>query len=114
MSASESVDLPGRLNAVVESARARVEAYRTEAGSARQETEERSRKSLPIAERIVAIAGEKLEWLRERLKFDLTPAQVIGFPEHFGAATLEHQGPTYYIISDETRRDFAKRHGLSS
>jgi hypothetical protein len=57
-------DLSSRLDAVVEEARGRVKAFQAEAGSTRQETGERFRKFLPIAERIVAIAREKLERLR--------------------------------------------------
>jgi hypothetical protein len=37
----------------------------------------------------------------------------ISFPKYFAAATLEHDGKTHYFISEETRREFAKRHGLS-
>jgi hypothetical protein len=38
---------------------------------------------------------------------------VISFPRYFAAATFEHDGRTHYFISEETRREFAKRHGLS-
>jgi len=219
MSASEMGDLASRLDAVVEEARGRVKAFQTEAESTRQAIGERFQKFLPIAERIVAIAREKLEWLRERLEFDVTPSQVqterfysrsatldvkselagviklgfglthdsdvrhilldynleiipvffrfnpharlemplesfdeaavgkwlddrivefanaylelhstkqyqervmvsdtvagITFPRYFAAATLDHGGTTYYFISQETRREFAKRHGLT-
>jgi YHS domain-containing protein len=212
-------DLASRLDAVVEEARGRVKAFQTEAESTRQAIGERFQKFLPIAERIVAIAREKLEWLRERLEFDVTPSQVqterfysrsatldvkselagviklgfglthdsdvrhilldynleiipvffrfnpharlemplesfdeaavgkwlddrivefanaylelhstkqyqervmvsdtvagISFPRYYAAATLDHEGRTYYFISEETRREFAKRHGLS-
>ena len=37
----------------------------------------------------------------------------ISFPKYFAAATLDHDGQTYYFISEETRREFAKRHGLT-
>ena len=37
----------------------------------------------------------------------------ITFPKHFAAATLDHGGTTHYFISEETRREFAKRHGLA-
>jgi YHS domain-containing protein len=219
MTASELGDLSSRLDAVIEEARGRVKAFQTEAESARQEIRERFQKFLPIAERIVAIAREKLERLRERLKFDVTPSQVqterlyvrsvtldvkselasiiklgfklthdsgvrnilldysleiipvffrfnpharlempleafdeaavgkwlddrivefanaylelhatkqyqervmvsdtvagISFPKYFAAATLDHGGTTYYFISEETRHEFAKRHGLT-
>ena len=36
----------------------------------------------------------------------------ISFPKYFAAATLDHDGKTYDFISEETRREFAKRHGL--
>jgi hypothetical protein len=219
MSASEKDDLTKRLDAVMDDARSRVKAYQTQAESARQAIGERFQKFLPIAERIVAMAKAKLERLRERLKFDVTPSQVqtersysrsvtldvkselagvikvgfalthdsdvrhilldynlqivpvffrfnpharlempleaydeaavgkwlddrivefanaylelhatkqyqekamvsdtvagISFPRYFAAATLEHGGTTYYFISEETRREFAKRHGLT-
>jgi YHS domain-containing protein len=219
MSASERDDLASRLDAVMEEARGRVEAFQMEAESTRQAIGERFRKFLPIAERIVAIAREKLERLRERLKFDVIPSQFqteryysrsvtldvkselagviklgfrlthdsdvrnilldytleiipvffrfnphsrlampleeyneaavgkwlddclvefanaylelhstkqyqervmvsdtvagISFPRYFAAATLDHDGTTYYFISEETRREFAKRHGLT-
>ena len=219
MSAPERGDLATRLDAVVEEARGRVKAFQAEAEAARQEIRERFQKFLPIAERIVAIAREKLERLRERLKFDVIPSQVqteriysrsvtldvkselagvvklgfglthdsdvrhilldynleiipvffrfnpharlempleaydeaavgkwlddrlvefanaylemhstkqyqervmvsdtvagISFPKYFAAATLDHDGTTYYFISEETRREFAKRHGLT-
>mgnify|MGYP003543159363 CR=1 FL=1 len=34
--------------------------------------------------------------------------------EFFTAATLDHDGTTHYFISEESRREFAKQHGLSS
>ena len=37
----------------------------------------------------------------------------ISFPKYFAAATLDHGGTTYYFVSDETRREFEKRHGLT-
>lgn len=219
MSATEVGDLSTRLNAVVEEAQARVKTFQTEAETARQEVQERFQRFLPIAERIVAIAKEKLEKLRARLTFDVIPAQfeteqsysrsvtldvkseltglikltfrlthdsdvrqislaynlqitpvffrfnsysefempleafdeaVVGqwlddrivefanvmlelhstkqhqqrvmvsdtvagitFPKYYAAATLDHDGTTYYFISEETRREFATRHGLN-
>jgi hypothetical protein len=68
-------NLFGRLDAVMEEARGRIEAFQKEAESTRQAIGERFQKFLPIAERIVAIAREKLERLRERLNFDVTPSQ---------------------------------------
>jgi hypothetical protein len=37
----------------------------------------------------------------------------ITFPRYDATATLDHDGTTYDFISEETRRDFAKRHGLT-
>ena len=37
----------------------------------------------------------------------------ISFPKYFTAATLDHDGKTHDFISEETRREFAKRHGLT-
>jgi YHS domain-containing protein len=211
-------DLSCRLDAVIEEAHGRVKAFQTEAEQSRQEVRQRFQKFLPIAERIAAIARVKLEQLRERLKFEVTPSLFqtdrlysrsvtldvkselasviklafklshdsdvrhifldyeleiipvffrfnphnqlemkleafdekavgkwlddclvefanaylelhstkqyqeralvsdtvagISFPKHYAAATLDHDGSTYYFISDETRREFAKQHGL--
>jgi hypothetical protein len=76
MSASEKGDLSSRLDAVVEEARGRVKAFQAEAEATRQQIQERFQKFLPIAERIVTIAREKLERLRERLQFDVIPSRV--------------------------------------
>jgi YHS domain-containing protein len=219
MSASEKGDLSSRLEAVVGEARGRVRTFQTEAEATRQEIRERFEQFLPIADRIVAMAREKLERLRERLQFDVIPSQVqterfysrsvtldvkselagviklrfglshdsdvrhimldynleiipvffrfnphahmemsleaydeaavgewlddrivefanaylelhatkqyqervmvsdtvagISFPKYFAAATLDHGGTTYYFISEETSREFAKQHGLN-
>jgi hypothetical protein len=37
----------------------------------------------------------------------------ISFPKHFAAATLEHGGTTPYFVSDKTRREFEKCHGVA-
>jgi YHS domain-containing protein len=37
----------------------------------------------------------------------------ISFPKSFATATLDHGGTTYYFISEEPRREFAKRRGLT-
>jgi YHS domain-containing protein len=219
MSATATGDLASRLEAVAEEARGRAQAFQAKAESSRQEVQDRFRKFLPIAERIVAMAREKLGHLKDRLKFDVTPSKVqteqfylrsvtldlktemagvlkvgfrlthdsdvrnilldynldivpvffrfnphsrlempleaydeaavgrwlddrvvefantymemlstkqyqervmvsdtvagINFPKYFAAATLDHDGKTYYFISEETRREFAKRHGLT-
>ena len=219
MSTTSTNDLDSRLDAVVEEARGRVKAFQAEAEAERQGVAERFQKFLPIAERIVAIAREKLERLKERLQFEVKPSQVqterfyyrsvtldvktelagvvkvgfklthdsdvrlilldynleiipvffrfnpharmemplesydeaavekwlddrivefanaylelhstkqhqervmvsdteagISFPRYFAASTLDHDGHTYYFISEETRREFAKRHGLT-
>jgi YHS domain-containing protein len=211
-------DLSGRLEGVVEEAQRRAKAFQAEEESKRHGIQERFQAFLPIAEKTVAMARQKLEQLRNRLQFDVIPAHVqterfysrsvtldvkselagvvkigfrlthdsdvrllfldynleiipvffrfnphsrlempiesydeaavsrwlddrivefanaylemlstkqyqqramvsdtvagISFPKHFAAATLEYQGATYYFISEETRREFAKQHGL--
>jgi YHS domain-containing protein len=75
MSAPERGDLATRLDVVIEEARGRVKAFQAEAEESRQEIRARFEKFLPIAERIAALAREKLEPLRERLKFDVTPSK---------------------------------------
>jgi YHS domain-containing protein len=37
----------------------------------------------------------------------------ISFPKYFAASTLDHNGTTYYFVSDETRREFEKQQGLT-
>jgi hypothetical protein len=37
----------------------------------------------------------------------------LGFLNHFAPATLDHDGEPYYFTSEEARREFAKRHGLT-
>jgi hypothetical protein len=219
MSTTTTNDLDSRLDAVVEEAQGRVKAFQTEAEAERQGVVKRFQTFLPIAERIVAIARGKLERLKDRLQFEVKPAQVqterfyyravtldvktelagvvkvgfklthdsdvrlilldynleiipaffrfnpharmemplesydeaavekwlddrivefanaylelhstkqyqervmvsdpeagISFPKYFAAATLEHEGHTHHFISQETRREFAKRHGLT-
>jgi YHS domain-containing protein len=219
MRASTKGDLSSRLDAVIGEARGRVKAFQSEAEKAHREVRERFQKFVPIAERITAMAREKLERLRERLKFDFAPAHAqtdryyvrsvridveselagviklsfklthdrdvshilldydleiipvffrfepharleipleaydeaavagwlddrlvdfanaytelhltkqyqervlvpdpvagISFPKYFAASTLDHEGKTYYFISDETRREFEKQHGLT-
>jgi YHS domain-containing protein len=75
MSAPERGDLATRLDAVIEEARGRVKSFQAEAETSRREIRERFEKFLPIADRIVALAREKLEPLRERLQFDVIPSQ---------------------------------------
>lgn len=219
MSAPDHGKLSSRLDSVVEEARGRAEAFQGDAEANRRAIEERFRKFLPIAERIVAVAREKIAQLQDRLKFDVPPLQVqtdrmysrsvtldlktelagvvrvgfrlthdsdvtnilfdysldiipvffrfnphaqmsmplesfdeaavgkwlddrivdfastylellstkqyqeramvsdtvagITFPKYFAAATLDHEGTTYYFISEESRREFAERHGLT-
>ena len=219
MDASTRADLSGRLDAVIEEARGRVAAFQSEAGESHRMVRERFQRFLPIAERITAMAREKLERLRERLDFEVTPAHAqterfytrsvtldvkselagviklsfrlghdrdvtqimldyeleiipvffrftphdhldipleaydeaavsawlddrivdfanaylelhltkqyqervlvsdtvagISFPKYYAASTLDHGGTTYYFVSDETRREFEKRHGLT-
>lgn len=219
MGSPAKVDLSGRLDAVVEEARGRVKAFQCEAEKEYRGIGERFQRFLPIAERITAMAREKLERLRERIPFDVKPAYTqteqfyarsvtldvnsdlagvirlsfrlghdrdvthvmldyeleivpvffrfiphdhldipldsydeaavsnwlddrivdfanaylelhltkqyqervmvsdtvagISFPKYYAAATLDHGGTTYYFVSDETRREFEKRHGLT-
>jgi YHS domain-containing protein len=219
METSTRSELSGRLDAVIEEARGRVKAFQADAAQSHREVQERFHKFLPIAERITAMAREKLERLREHLEFDVTPAHTqteqfygrsvtlqvkselagvikltfrlghdrdvtqimldyqleiipvffqftphehldvpleaydeaavskwlddrvvdfanaylellqtkqyqervlvsdtvagISFPKYFAASTLDHGGTTYYFVSDETRREFEKRHGLT-
>jgi YHS domain-containing protein len=42
------------------------------------------------------------------------PVAGIRFPKHAAAATLERAGKTYYFIGEETRSEFAAKHGSSS
>jgi hypothetical protein len=219
MESSASGDLSSRLDAVVEEARGRVKAFQSEAAKEHREVRERFQRFLPIAERITAMAREKLERLRERLAFEAKPAHAqteqfyvrsvtvevkselaaviklsfrlthdadvshilldydleilpvffrfnpharldipleaydeaavsawlddrlldfanaylelhltkqyqervmvsdpvagIRFPKYYAASTLDHGGTSHYFVSDETRREFEKRHGLT-
>lgn len=38
------------------------------------------------------------------------PVAGVRFPRFTAGATLEHEGKTYYFLSEETRRDFEKQH----
>lgn len=219
MDASTRDDLSSRLDAVVGEANTRVTVFQSEAEKEYQEVRERFQKFLPVADRIAAMAREKLEQLRERVEFDVTPVHSqadrfyvrsvvlevkselasvlklsfrlthdadvshilldydleiipvffrfepharldiplekyddaavrkwlddrivdfanaylelhstkqyqdrvmvsdsvagISFPKYFAAAALEHGGSTHYFVSDETRREFEARHGLT-
>src|SRR4051794_2435360 len=73
MDAATKVDLSSRLDAVVEDAKTRVKGFQSEAEREYRAVGERFQKFLPIADRIAAMAREKLEKLRERVKFDVTP-----------------------------------------
>lgn len=75
MPASETEDLESQLASVIEDARGRVESFQAQAETARQEVAERFRRFLPIAERIVAIAKEMLDRLREHLQFEVVTSQ---------------------------------------
>ena len=70
-----------------------------------------------LDDRIVEFANAYLELhstkqYQERVMVSDTEAG-ISFPKYFAASTLDHDGQTYYFISEETRREFAKRHGLT-
>ena len=41
------------------------------------------------------------------------PISGTRFPKYAAAATLDWQGATYYFIGEETRREFAKKNGIS-
>lgn len=41
------------------------------------------------------------------------PVAGISFPKYFAAASVDHGGATYFFISDETRQEFERRHGLT-
>jgi YHS domain-containing protein len=219
MGAPMTADLASRLDSVLEEAQGRVKAFQSGAERQHQELRERFQKFLPVADRITAMAREKLERLRERLAFEVTPAHSqtdqyyarsvtldvkselagvvklnfrlghnrevtrvmldyeleiipvffqfnshghldfpleaydeagvsrwlddrivdfanaylemhltkqyqdralvcdpvagITFPKYYAACTLDHGGTTYHFVSDVTRREFAKRHGLT-
>ena len=82
MDASTKGDLSRRLDAVIEEARGRVKAFQSEADKAHRVVRARFEKFLPIAERIAAMAREKLVRLRERLEFDVSfdPSQTSEKP----------------------------------
>ena len=70
-----------------------------------------------LDDRIVEFANAYLELhstkqYQERAMVSDTVAGV-SFPKYFAAATLDHDGRTYYFISEESRREFAKRHGVT-
>jgi YHS domain-containing protein len=76
MAATASDDLSRRLDAVRDEARARVKGFQDQAEATHQEIRERFQKFLPVAARIVAIAREKLEKLKERLNFDVIGSEL--------------------------------------
>ena len=76
MSTASTTELDSRLDAVVEQARGRVDAFQRETEANRLMIAERFQRFLPIAEQIVVIAREKLERLKGRLDFEVTPSQV--------------------------------------
>lgn len=70
-----------------------------------------------LDDRIIEFANAYLELLstkqyQEKVMVSDTVAG-ISFPKYFAASTLEHGGTTYHFISEETRREFEKRHGLA-
>lgn len=50
-------------------------------------------------------------YLKDHMVSD--PVTLTRFPRYAAAATLDWGGTKYYFISDETRRDFATKHGIS-
>src|SRR5918993_779895 len=79
MSTTLMNDLDSRLDAVAEDARGRVEAFQTEAETTRQE----------VAGRIVALAREKLERLKERIQFEVKPSEVQNEHFYYRSVTLD-------------------------
>src|SRR5690349_4515350 len=76
MPGSQRDDLDSRLEAVLEEARGRVKAFQEAAETTRQGIAERFQEFLPIADRIVTIAREKLERLKDHLRFEVIPSHV--------------------------------------
>jgi len=89
MLASMSSDLSGRLDAVVKEAHGRVKAFQSEAEDAHRGARERFQEFLPIADRITAMAREKLERLRERLAFEVRPSHTQTDRFYARSVTLE-------------------------
>ena len=54
--------------------------------------------------------GDNEVYLKEYMVED--PVTQVRFPNFAAGATLEWQGKTYYFISEETRREFTKQHGI--
>jgi YHS domain-containing protein len=50
-------------------------------------------------------------YLKEHMVED--PVAHVRFPKFAAAATLEHQGKTYYFASEESRKEFAKQAGIA-
>jgi hypothetical protein len=70
-----------------------------------------------LDDRIIEFANAYLEMhatkqYQERVMV-ADPVAGVSFPKHFAAATLDHGGATHYFITEETRREFATRHGLN-
>jgi hypothetical protein len=71
-----------------------------------------------LDDRLVDFANAYLESSHPAKQYQervLVPDTVAGisFPKYYAASTLEHGGKTDYFISDETRREFEKQHGLT-
>jgi NADPH:quinone reductase-like Zn-dependent oxidoreductase len=107
MDTSTSADYSGRLDSVIVKERCRVAALRSEAKAA---------VSNLVDDHIVDFANAQLEVHRKKQgqKRVLVYDTVAGnrFSRFNVASTLDHGGTTYDFASDETRREFEKRHGL--
>jgi YHS domain-containing protein len=56
--------------------------------------------------------GENEIYLKDQMVED--PIAHVSFPRAAAAASVEWQGQTFYFIGEETRREFAQQHNLTS
>lgn len=70
-----------------------------------------------VEDRIVSFVHSYLSihennfYLKEHLVED--PITRVQFPKFAAGATLEWKGSTYYFVDDESRKEFAKKNGIS-
>ncbi len=55
--------------------------------------------------------GDNEVYLKDHMVED--PVAQVRFPDFAAATTLQWQGKTYYFIGEETRREFATKHGVA-
>ena len=60
----------------------------------------------------VAAIHQNQYYLKAHLVTD--PVANVQLPKYAAKTTLEHNGQTYYFISDETKLEYEKRHGIAS